>query len=101
MLKYLSMAFAACLMLGLAGPAGAADMAAGEKLAAKCGGCHGKMGEGKKDNPKIAGMDAAAHVKALQDYKSGSRDHKAMKRAVAKLSDDDMANIAAYYASLK
>jgi len=101
MLKYLSTVFAACLVLGLAGAADAADMAAGEKLAAKCGGCHGKMGEGKKDNPKIAGMDAAAHVKALQEYKSGARDNKAMQRAAAKLSDEDMANLAAYYASLK
>ncbi len=102
MLKYLSMIFAACLVLGLAGPAGAAgDVAAGKKLAAKCGGCHGKMGEGRKDNPPIAGMDAAAHVKALQDYKNGARDHKGMVRAVAKLSDEDMADIAAYYATLK
>ncbi len=102
MLKYLSMIFAACLALGLAGPAGAAgDVAAGEKMASKCSGCHGKMGEGKKKNPPIAGMDEAAHVKALQDYKSGARDHKAMMRAVAKMSDQDMADIAAYYATLK
>jgi len=102
MLKYLSMAFAACLVLGLAGSASAAgDVDAGMKLAAKCGGCHGKSGEGKGKNPPLAGMDAAAHVKALQDYKSGARDEKSMKRAVAKLSDQDMADIAAYYASLK
>ncbi len=102
MLRLLTTVFAAALVLGLAGSAGAAgDVAAGEKLAAKCGGCHGKNGEGKKDNPPLAGMDAAAHVKALQDYKSGARDHKAMQRSVAKLSDQDLADIAAYYASLK
>jgi len=102
MLKYLSMAFAACLVLGLAGNAASAgDVAAGEKMAAKCSGCHGKNGEGKKNNPALAGMDAAAHVKALQDYKSGTRKDKSMERAVAKLSDQDMADIAAYYASLK
>ena len=102
MLKYLSMIFAACLVVGLAAPASAAgDMAAGEKLAAKCSGCHGKAGEGKGKNPPVAGMDAAAHVKALQDYKSGARDNKSMKRAVEKLSDQDMADIAAYYAAMK
>lgn len=102
MLKYLSMAFAAGLVLGLAGPAVAAgDVDAGMKLAAKCSGCHGKNGEGKGKNPPVAGMDTAAHVKALQDYKSGARDHKAMMRAVAKLSDQDLADIAAYYATLK
>lgn len=100
--KILFTVLAAGLALGLAGPAGAAgDTAAGEKLAAKCSGCHGKAGEGKKKNPPLAGMDAAAHVKALQDYKSGARDHKAMMRSVAKLSDQDMADIAAYYAAMK
>lgn len=102
MLKNLCTAFAVCLAFGLAGPAGAdGDVAAGKKMAAKCGGCHGKNGEGKKKNPPLAGMDAAAHIKALQDYKNGAREHKAMARAVAKLSDQDMANIAAFYATLK
>ncbi|UCH73717.1 MAG: c-type cytochrome [Rhodospirillales bacterium] len=102
MLRYLSMIFAACLALGLAGPAGAAgDVDSGKKLAAKCSGCHGKMGEGKSKNPPIAGIEAGSHVKMLQDYKSGARDHKGMMRAVAKLSDQDMADIAAYYATLK
>ena len=101
MLKYVITVLTACLALGLAGPAGAADMAKGEKLAAKCSGCHGKAGEGKGKNPPVAGMDAAAHVKALQDYKSGAREHKSMMRAVAKLSDQDMADIAAYYAAMK
>jgi cytochrome c553 len=102
MLKYLFTVVAACLALSLAGPAGAAgDVDAGKKMASKCSGCHGKAGEGKKKNPPIAGMDAAAHVKALQDYKSGAREHKGMMRSVAKLSDQDMADIAAYYATLK
>jgi cytochrome c553 len=102
MLKYLSMIFAACLAIGLAGPASAAgDVAAGEKMASKCSGCHGKMGEGKKKNPPIAGIEEGTHVKMLQDYKNGARDHKAMMRAVAKMSDQDMADIAAYYATLK
>lgn len=102
MRKYLFTALAAGIALALAGPAGAAgDVAAGAKLAAKCAGCHGKNGEGKGKNPPLAGMDAAAHVKALQDYKSGARDNKMMKRAVAKLSDQEMADIAAYYATLK
>jgi cytochrome c553 len=100
--KYFITVLAACLALGLTGPASAdGDVAAGEKMASKCSGCHGKAGEGKKKNPPIAGMDAAAHVKALQDYKSGAIEHKSMMRAVAKLSDQDMADIAAYYAAMK
>ena len=100
--KHLLTVLTACVALGLDLPASAAgDLAAGEKLAAKCSGCHGKAGEGKGKNPPIAGMDAAAHVKALQDYKSGALDNKSMKRAVEKLSDQDMADIAAYYAAMK
>ena len=38
------------------------DAAAGEALAKKCAACHGKEGEGKKDNPKIAGMEESAFI---------------------------------------
>jgi len=102
MVRYPFMVLAACLALGLAGPADAAgDPVAGKPKAAKCGSCHGKNGEGKKDNPPLAGMAEAEHVKALQDYQSGAREHKAMQRFAKKLSDQDMADIAAYFASLK
>lgn len=102
MVKYPLMVLAACLALGLAGLADAAgDSVAGKTKAARCGSCHGKNGEGKKDNPALAGMAEAEHVKALQDYKNGAREHKAMQRFAKKLSDQDMADIAAYYAALK
>jgi len=102
MVRYPIMVLAACLALGLAGSANAAgDPEAGKTKAAKCGSCHGKNGEGKKKNPPIAGMAEAEHVKALQDYQSGVREHKAMQRSVKKLTDQDFADIAAYYASLK
>jgi cytochrome c553 len=37
----------------------------------------------------------------MQDYKSGKRADASMKTAMSKLSDQDLANLAAYYASLK
>jgi len=102
MRKYLMVVASAALVLGMAGSAMAAgDVAAGETKAKACAGCHGANGEGKKDNPKIAGMATADFVKAIGDYSSGARDNKTMVRIAKKLSDDDVANLAAYYASLK
>ena len=84
---------ASCAVFTLAGTAWAvADAAAGKAKAAGCAGCHGANGEGKAKFPAIAGMD---------EYKSGKRENGMMKSAVSKVSDDDMANLAAYYASLK
>lgn len=77
------------------------DVAAGEAAAANCAGCHGAAGEGMgEDNPPIAGLDEAEHFKMLQEYKAGSRGGAMMQMFVGQLSEDDMANIAAYYASL-
>jgi cytochrome c553 len=84
------------------------DAAAGKAKAGPCVNCHGAHGEGKKaaeegkkPNPPIAGKKEAEFVQALEEYKSGKRDSSAMKMFAKKLSTEDMANLAAYYASLK
>jgi len=98
----LIMAAMAAFMLVASGAAQAGgDAAAGMALAKKCAGCHGKNGEGKKDNPPLAGMEESAFIQDMADYKSGKKEHKAMMGAAKKLSDEDFANLAAYYASLK
>ena len=80
------------------------DAARGEGLAtdSDCAMCHGDNGMGDEDNPKIAGMDEAAFVAALQGYKSGERedDSGMMADYAVDLSDQDMADLAAYYKSL-
>ncbi len=92
----------ACVMLGISGQALAGgDIAAGKAKAAKCASCHGADGAGKKANPPLAGMNVEAHIKAMQDYRSGSRKHAVMKMLAKKLSDQDVADIAVYYASLE
>ena len=48
---------------------------------------------------EIGGQHAAYIVKALQAYKSGERSHPSMRAIAADLSDKDMADLAAYYAS--
>ena len=88
--------------IGLAGTAQAAgDAAAGKDKATACAMCHGPNGEGTQVAPKLAGADPAHTIQALEDFKSGKRDNAMMKAQAASLSADDMANLAAYYASLK
>jgi len=48
---------------------------------------------------KLGGQHAAYLVKALQEYKAGNRTHPTMRAIAAGLSDKDMADLAAYYAS--
>jgi cytochrome c553 len=88
--------------LAMAAPAHAAgDAAAGKAKAGACAACHGANGEGKAPNPALAGKSEAAFVQAMNEYKSGKRQNAPMKTFASSLSDQDIANLAAYYASLK
>ena len=82
----------------------AGDAAAGRGKASMCIGCHGIGGYKTVfpevySVPKLGGQHAAYMVKALQEYKSGNRSHPSMRAIAAGLSDKDMADLAAYYAS--
>jgi cytochrome c553 len=74
---------------------------AGKAKTGACAGCHGANGEGKAPNPALAGKSEADIVQALKDYKSGKRANPIMKSFATPMTDQDMANVAAYYASLK
>jgi len=93
------------LVIGSLGAAGAAqaagDPAAGKAKATACAMCHGPNGAGTTVGPKLAGADPAHFTQAMQDFKSGKRDNAMMKAQAAQLSDTDVANLSAYYASLK
>jgi cytochrome c553 len=88
-------------VLGIGGAQAAGDVQAGKAKAASCAGCHGANGEGIAPNPALAGKSEELLAQALKDYKSGKRDNAVMKGMVSALTDADMANLAAYYASLK
>lgn len=76
------------------------DAAAGQAKAALCATCHGADGNSLlPENPKLAGQNASYIVKQLQDYQSGARANPIMAGMVAALSAEDMADIAAWYAS--
>jgi cytochrome c553 len=98
-----SLLLTACLAasLGAALLAQAAGNAvAGKSKAEECAVCHGDRGEGL-EGPKISGKAESDFLQAMRDYKSGKRLDPVMKDIVSKLSDQDLADLAAYYASMK
>ena len=90
------------LLMVSGGAQAGGDPAKGKELSVDCVDCHGENGLGDADNPAIAGLEEAFLVKQMQDFKSGARPDKqdAMLMYVEDLSDQDMADLAAYYASL-
>lgn len=65
-----------------------------------CADCHGDDGLGDYDRPPIAGMNPKEHMKELMNYKTGKRKDENEDMDMADLSEQDMADVAAYYASL-
>jgi cytochrome c553 len=82
------------------GDAAVGDAAVGEKKFYTCLGCHGipnyKNAYPDYSVPKLRHQNAAYIVAALQEYKTGLRPHATMHAQAASLSDQDMADIAAY-----
>lgn len=89
------------MALGVSGMALAdGDAAAGQTKAAMCGACHGMDGNSPAPTfPKLAGQNARYLLKQMQDIKSGSRTVAMMAGQLDSTSDQDMADIAAYFAS--
>jgi cytochrome c553 len=83
-------------------PAPAGDAAKGEGKTRMCEGCHGIEGWRTAypevyHVPKLGGQHAAYIVQALNEYKNGDRSHPSMRAIAASLTDQDIANLAAYY----
>jgi len=98
------------LTLGISGVAHAAegsasivaDAKAGQAKAAVCGACHGPDGNSMAPNfPKLAGQGERYLNKQLHDIKSGKRTVLEMTGLLNNLSDQDLADIAAYFSSQK
>ncbi len=80
----------------------AGDSIAGRTVMVKCQGCHGKDGNhGAPNAPNLAGQKQDYLYWSLMDFKIGARKNRMMLTAVKDLSDEDMANVAAYYAAIK
>ena len=80
------------------------DVQAGQKKAEMCIGCHGIQGYQNSfpeihKVPKISGQSGVYIVSALNAYKKGDRKHPTMRGIAASLNEQDMADLAAFYAS--
>ena len=90
------------LLLTLAGGA-QADAAAGKQRAATaCAVCHGPVGLSMQPNvPHLAGQPEIYLVEQLRNYRSGKRTHEVMGVIAKPLSNQDIEDLAQWYASLQ
>lgn len=100
--RLIGVAAAVLLVAAAVTPASAADPEAGRRKSAACAGCHGADGNAAiPGTPSLAGQPAIFAHWQLIKYRDGRRKHAEMAAAAAKLSDEDMADLAAFYAAQK
>jgi cytochrome c553 len=76
------------------------DLAKGQATAQVCAACHAADGtRGITSNPILQGQHAEYLVKQLTEFKAGKRQNPIMQGMAASLSEEDMRNVAAFYAS--
>lgn len=98
-MKTVALLLAGLLATGTAAASGNPEL--GKAKSATCVACHGADGKGVAPNfPVLAGQHADYLVYVLKQYRSGERNNAQMAPMVANLSDDDIADLAAYYAQL-
>lgn len=101
----LQIAALALISLASAGVPAAGNAEAGRVKAFTCMGCHGVADYTNVyptyHVPKLGGQHAPYLASALQAYKNGQRSHATMRAQAASLSDQDMEDLAAYFASRK
>jgi cytochrome c553 len=91
-------ALAAATPLALA----AGNASAGKAKSGVCAGCHGPDGVSVNPLwPNLAGQNAEYLVKQMKDYRDGRRTDPVMAPMAQGLTDEDIENLAAYYAGLK
>ena len=79
-----------------------ADAENGRDLARQCSVCHGKNGVSKDPEvPNLAGQPALYLEKSIKDYREGRREDRRMTLIAQPLSDDEISDLAAWYASIE
>ncbi len=100
----LAVAVGIALCAATAHPAAAqgGDPKAGRRKAKPCVVCHGPLGIGDEpDTPHVAGQPAVYFVEQMKAYRTGKRVHPEMNVVARPLTDADLADLAAWYASIK
>jgi len=78
------------------------NVVAGQQKSQVCQACHGSDGIGTDPSyPNLAGQHASYLSRSLQDYRSGARSNPVMASFAKTLADQDIADLAAFYASKK
>jgi len=88
------------LLPAMAVQASPASVGRGATLALNCTMCHGALGLSRSDAPNLAGQYPEVVTKQLLDYRSGKRENALMSALARNLTDANIADLAAYYASL-
>jgi cytochrome c553 len=100
-MRILLLALSAAAMLAACEYAAAADVAAGKTLAEGCAGCHGATGISQMPlTPSLAGQPDEFVQWQLVYFRSGVRKNEVMSPIAEALSNEDIRNLGAYYASL-
>lgn len=99
-----SILLATSMLFAFSGIAQAGDAAAGKEKNSMCVGCHGIEGYRTAfpetyHVPKIGGQHAEYLIKALEGYRDGTRSHPSMTALAKTLSDQDIKDLAAFYAN--
>ena len=101
-MRFAGIALLALVAGSTAVPAFAADAAAGRQKAQACAVCHGPVGLSQMpDAPNLAGQPEIYIAAQLTAYRSGARKHEVMSVMAKPLTDTDIANLAAWFASIK
>jgi cytochrome c553 len=96
------------MLKGLAAAIGVASIAAAANAAAdpptgavSCSGCHATSTRVTTPVPRIAGLDRAIFLKAMQDFRTGQRVGTVMDRIAKGFTDEEIQALAAWFASQK
>ena len=99
----INLLLASSMLFVFSGIAHAGDAAAGKEINSMCVGCHGIDGYRTAfptayHVPKIGGQHAEYLVKSLEGYRDGTRSHPSMTALAKSLTDQEIKDLAAFYA---
>jgi cytochrome c553 len=93
--------FMATLVASIATVSSAGDVENGKAMARQCSVCHGRIGIAQDPEvPHLAGQSAFYLEKTMKDYRDGRREDRRMTLMAQNLTDEDIADLAAWFASI-
>jgi len=100
--RIMKLMLAAACMLAIGATQAGGNVEAGKTKSEACTDCHGDNGKGDADTKPCVGLSIEDFTKAIKEYQAETRTKsKKMIKSAKKLNDEDIADLAAYYATLK